>query len=132
MNEKLIKNVYLIDDEEDFCEAFRDAVVARNSDLQVHVATSPQAAEEDPHFAESSLVFVDLRMPEKTGEEFLREQEKKGNLDQKRFVVVSGILRCETEIPIGEKHSVTVFPKPLDLDKALTLIEEHFAESSAE
>ena len=130
MNGNLSKNVYLIDDEEDFCHAFRDAVISRNSDLNVHSSTSTLLAEEDPHFAESSLVFVDLRMPEQTGEEFLREQEEKGALDQKRFIVVSGIVRCETAIPIGEKHKVTVLPKPLDLNKALSLIEEHFAESS--
>ena len=131
MNEERSKNVYLIDDEEDFCHAFRDAVISRDPDLQVHYSTSSLLAEEDPHFADSSIVFVDLRMPDQTGEEFLREQELKGSLEQKRFIVVSGIVRCETSIPVGDtKHNVTVLPKPLDLNKALSLIEEHFADSS--
>ena len=108
-------------------------MLSRVPDLQVSSSTSPQLAEKDPHFAESSLVFVDLRMPDKTGEEFLREQEQKGALDQKRFIVVSGIARCETVIPVGDsEHTVTVLPKPLDVDRALSLIEEHFAEPSAE
>ena len=133
MKEELTKNVYLIDDEEDFCHAFCDVVLSRNSDVQVHFSTNARQAEKDPYFAKSSLVFVDLRMPDQTGEEFLREQEQKGNLDQKRFIVVSGIVRCETAIPVGDsKHMVTVLPKPLDLNKALGLIEEHFADSSAE
>ena len=132
MNVKRTNKVYLIDDEEDFCEAFRDAVVARNPNLEIYSATSTEIAEKDPNFAESTLVFIDLRMPDKTGEEFLREHESKGLRGDKRFIVVSGIVRCETIIPIGEELSVTVLPKPLNIDVALSLIEEHFAESSAE
>ena len=133
MNLNSTKKVYLIDDEEDFCQAFRDAIASRLPELEVHYALSTEAASKDSHFEDCSLVFIDLRMPQQTGDEFLRELEKKKKFEGKRFIVVSGIVRCETAIPVGErKETVAVLPKPLDFEKVITQIVEHFAEAPVE
>lgn len=87
------KNILLIEDDEADQRIFSTVLQSIGSDFTCTILEDPEEALYKLETAEISadLIFLDMRMPQMTGLEFLQELRKKETLRQTRVVVLAGI-----------------------------------------
>lgn len=121
------RSILLVDDTPDFRSLFSQALKSKNISLQTF-----SSATDALHYLKEAqtlpaLIFVDLRMPDMPGEEFLMRIRSEGSLKEIRVIVTSG---WNDIAKIAEKFGANGFlRKPFNLDDLFNLIEREFDSS---
>ncbi len=116
-------NVYVVDDEPKIRRGLVHFIAgARPQWPYPRCAGSAEEAMADPAFWDSDLLFLDIRLPDKNGLEFLEEIRRRGNTMQ--VIIISG----HAEFSFAQKAlSLQVreyLLKPIDIQRLRSLLED--------
>ena len=112
MNEIKVNKILVVDDEEEICLMLRDFLTDEGYD--VSYATSADAAMQQMREVRPALVLLDVKMPGKTGIEFLKEIK---TFDPKVVVVMITALKdIDTFKKCREAGASDYITKPIDLN----------------
>jgi DNA-binding NtrC family response regulator len=113
--------VLVVDDDADLCGSLWD--VLRQHRYRVGMAHTLQSARDRLHERQFEVVLVDLRLPERSGKEILRELREGGS--DARCILISG--HPEELDAARENQSAwglsAVCEKPLDIPRLLEIVE---------
>jgi CheY-like chemotaxis protein len=88
----LVKNILLIDDDEDELEIFTEALKKLTIEFQCQLVTNPSGASELLKEFIPDYVFIDYNMPLSNGVEVLSHLKKTKELKSARFVLYSNYI----------------------------------------
>ena len=112
--------VLLIDDEPDVITFFTE-VFGAFKHIKLFTAVKARQGIEIAKQEKPKLILTDLRMPDLSGEDVLREL--KPLLPDTKFIVMTGWDDGETREKISREFAVDAyFDKPIDLEKVMTKI----------
>jgi len=112
------RSILVIDDEEAICRAFQCFFAERR--WTVHVAASAQEGLESCRTHRPSVVFLDVRLPDRSGLDLL---ETLATPEGPAVIVITAFSRLETAVRAMQGRAFDYLVKPLDLDRALELAE---------
>ncbi len=120
MTEKLVANVLLVDDEEQFLEALSQRLKARG--LKVDTVTSGEDAVKQVEDRNFDAIVVDLAMPGIDGIETLKRiKEKRPDLE---IIMLTGHATVKSGIEAMKLGAEDFLEKPVDLNELLEKIGE--------
>jgi DNA-binding NtrC family response regulator len=120
MTKKLVANVLLVDDEEQFLEALSQRLKARG--LKVDTVTSGEDALKQVEDQNFDAIVVDLAMPGIDGIETLRRiKEKRPDLE---IIMLTGHATVKSGIEAMKLGAEDFLEKPVDLNELLEKIGE--------
>jgi len=120
MTEKLVANVLLVDDEEQFLDALSQRLKARG--LKVESVTSGEDAVKQVEDQNFDAIVVDLAMPGIDGIETLRRiKEKRPDLE---IIMLTGHATVKSGIEAMKLGAEDFLEKPVDLNELLEKIGE--------
>ena len=112
MNDIKVNKILVVDDEEEICLMLRDFLTDEGYD--VSYATSADAAMQQMQQVRPALVLLDVKIPGKTGVEFLKEIKA---FDPKVVVVmVTAMKDIDTFKQCREAGASDYITKPVDLN----------------
>ena len=112
MSDIKVNKVLIVDDEEEICLMLRDFLAEEGYD--VSYATSADVAMQQIQDVRPALILLDVKMPGKTGVEFLKEIKA---FDPKVVVVmVTAMKDIETFKQCREAGASDYITKPVDLN----------------
>jgi len=120
MTEKLVANVLLVDDEEQFLDALSQRLKARG--LKVDTVTSGEDAVKQVEDQNFDAIVVDLAMPGIDGIETLKRiKEKRPDLE---IIMLTGHATVKSGIEAMKLGAEDFLEKPVDLNELLEKIGE--------
>lgn len=120
MTKKLVANVLLVDDEEQFLEALSQRLKARG--LKVDTVTSGEDAVKQVEDRNFDAIVVDLAMPGIDGIETLKRiKEKRPDLE---IIMLTGHATVKSGIEAMKLGAEDFLEKPVDLNELLEKIGE--------
>lgn len=111
------KSILVIDDEDSICLAFKRFFEKRN--WKVETASSVSEGLKKYERFSHTIVFLDIRLPDKSGLDILEELTGKGA----NVVMITAYGGLDTVVQAIQGKAYDYLSKPIDLDKALSISE---------
>lgn len=115
----IVRNIFLIDDDQDDQFVFKDALRTVDADIMIETAMDGIDALEKLSTARKlpELIFVDLNMPRMDGKKFLKEAKSRTQLKEIPVIIYSTSSSLEDRretSELGARHFIT---KPNNYDE---------------
>lgn len=110
----MLTRILLIDDEEGLCEVFRRGL-ERTGNYEVGFATDGKTGLLMARKVNPDLILLDVRMPEMSGFEVLRELKSKYPLSEVPVLMLSGLLDEATKKECNYLYSEEFIEKPVTI-----------------
>ncbi len=125
-NSKLVRNVYLTDDDQDDCMFFWEALHELNDSVKLTIINDGAKLMEKLRVEEPvvpEIIFLDLNMPRKNGLECLTELGAAHRFNNTSIIIfstnsnldiVEESFKCDANFYICKPHSFTLFKKTIE------------------
>ena len=114
---KEIKNILIVDDEEDICFLIK-SILKRKSSARIDICTSVKDAIKKLSFENYDLTFFDMRLNDGTGADLVDYVQN--NLDSTPYVaVISAYTSSEDMKYLADLNINQFIPKPLSREKII-------------
>ncbi len=117
-----MKNILLVDDEPKLIKIFKSMLSKQN--YQVHTATNGQEARKRISEIKIDIVFLDLRLPDCTGIELLKEFSS--YYPEKVYIIMTAYGNIENAVSAMKAGAFDYIIKPVKINELLVVIEKAF------
>ncbi|WP_297889105.1 sigma-54 dependent transcriptional regulator [Sulfurihydrogenibium sp.] len=104
--------ILLVDDEEDLLVSFKE--ILEDEGYKVDISSSPKKAVEMVKDNDYDLIISDLKMPQMTGDQFLKEVRKYNQVSS--FIVLTAYGTVETAVDCMKHGAFDYISKPIDFN----------------
>ncbi|ACN98291.1 acetoacetate metabolism regulatory protein AtoC (Ornithine/argininedecarboxylase inhibitor) (Ornithine decarboxylase antizyme) [Sulfurihydrogenibium azorense Az-Fu1] len=114
--------ILIVDDEEDILVSFKE--ILEDEGYKVDISPNPKEAVEMVKQNDYDLIISDLKMPQMTGDQFLKEIRKFNNVAS--FIVLTAYGTVETAVDCMKHGAFNYISKPIDFndDRTWSMIKE--------